>query len=165
MTIVSLIAVVDQQWGLGNNNQLLCHLPADLAHFKALTLGKPIVMGRKTFDSIGRPLPGRRNIVLSRFPQVIPGVEVMTSIVEVLKATDGTDEVMVIGGAQIYQAAFSCASRVYLTHIEHTFDADVFFPKLDNTHWQCVSEVCRAADEKNPFALRFCEYNQIAKEL
>ena len=161
MTTVSLIAIVDQQHGLGKNNQLLCHLPADLAHFKALTLGKPIIMGRKTFESLGRPLPGRRNIVLSRHAVSPAGVEVMHSIAEVLQNLTEVEEAMIIGGAQIYQEALKFAQRVYLTRIDHQFDADVFFPKLDENHWECVSEVYRDPDEKNAYGLRFCEYRLI----
>ena len=99
MTLVSLIAVVDQNGGLGKDNQLLCRLPADLAHFKAITMGKPILMGRHTFDSIGKPLPGRRNIVLSRQPLTMPGVEVMSSLQFALQAIGDAEELMVIGGA------------------------------------------------------------------
>ena len=161
MTLVSLIAVVDQNGGLGKDNQLLCRLPADLAHFKAITMGKPILMGRHTFDSIGKPLPGRRNIVLSRQPLTMPGVEVMSSLQFALQAIGDAEELMVIGGAQVYQEAFNMASRIYLTRIDHAFDPDVFFPKIQDSDWRCVSEVERSADEKNPYLLCFCQYERI----
>jgi dihydrofolate reductase len=157
---VSLIAAVDSNYGLGKNNQLLCHLPADLQHFKALTLGKPIIMGRKTFASIGKPLPRRRNIILSRTAQTIPGVEVVTSLLQALSLTESDSEVMIIGGADVYQQALPYASRVYLTAIEHHFEADVFFPKLDLKEWHCVSQSYRPADEKNAYGMWFYDYQR-----
>lgn len=156
MTIISLVAAVDQQYGLGKNNQLLCHLPADLQHFKALTIDHSVIMGRKTFASIGKPLPYRRNIVLSRNNQRILGVEIKSSLEAALDATSTENEVMIIGGADVYQQALPLASRIYLTIIEHTFDADRFFPTIDKTHWQCIEEIARVADEKNPYSIRFC---------
>lgn len=165
MTTVSLIAVVDEHGGLGQNNQLLCHLPADLAHFKALTISKPIIMGRRTFESIGKPLPGRRNIVLSRQSQAISGVEVMSSLQEVLESTALSPEIMVIGGAQIYESVFSMASRIYLTRIEHAFHPDVFFPTIDPKVWHCIKKEYRATDEKNPYGLWFCKYERIKGDL
>lgn len=161
MAVVSIVVVVDQNYGLGKNNQLLCHLPADLQHFKTLTWGKPIIMGSKTFLSIGKPLPGRRNIVLSRKEQVIPGVEMMSSLARALQATAADDEVMVIGGGQVFQEALPYASRIYLTRIEHQFDADVFFPKLDEKDWKCVRQVHRPSDEFNPYSLWFCEFERV----
>ena len=116
---VSLIVALDEQHGMGLNNRLPWHLPADLAHFKALTLGKPIVMGRKTFESIGRPLPGRLNLVLSRKNFEAEGVTVVSSLDEALRVAEdaGAPEVMVIGGMAVYQAALPCASKLYLTRV------------------------------------------------
>lgn len=161
MAVVSCVVVVDQNYGLGKNNQLLCHLPADLKHFKALTMGKPIIMGSNTFFSIGKPLPGRRNLVLSRENKVISGVEVIPSLASALQMTVENEEVMIIGGAQVFQEALSYTSRIYLTLIEHQFDADVFFPKLDDNAWACVSKVHRLPDEANPYALWFCQYERV----
>ncbi len=162
MARVSCVVVVDQNYGVGKNNQLLCHLPADLKHFKALTWGKPIIMGSNTFYSIGRPLPGRRNIVLSRKEQSIEGVEVMSSLPKALHETASDEEVMVIGGAQVFQEALPYASRIYLTLIEHHFaDADVFFPRLDGNVWHCVSQVHQLPDESNLYALWFCEFERV----
>ena len=155
------MVVVDQNYGLGKNNQLLCHLPADLKHFKTLTWGKPIVMGNQTFLSIGKPLPGRRNLVLSRKELTIPGVEVIPSLAAALEATAQEPEVMIIGGGQVFQEALPYATRIYLTLIEHQFDADVFFPRLDDAIWSCVSKVQRLPDENNPYALWFCEFQRI----
>lgn len=154
MAGISLIFAVDLENGLGKNNQLLCHLPADLLHFKTLTWGKPIVMGRKTQQSIGRALPGRRNLVLTHQRIAIPGIEVVHSLKEALLQTAGSEEVMIIGGAAVFKEALPVANRIYLTRIHHRFDADVFFPELD-AHWHCVSQAQRAPDEKNTYALTF----------
>ena len=161
MAIVSLIAAVDQKYGLGKNNALLCHLPIDMQHFKAKTWGKPVIMGRKTFESIGKALPGRRNIVLSRNQRVIPGVEIFSSLTDALHETIAEDEVMIIGGAGVYQEALPHASRIYLTEIEHQFDADAFFPKLEEKSWRCVDRMHRLADEKNPYGVYFCVFERV----
>ena len=98
----SLVAAIDENYGLGNNNQLLCHLPADLKHFKQITMGKPMIMGKKTYQSIGKPLPGRRNIVLTTQPTHIEGVELACSMQDALELVNESPEVMVIGGAVIF---------------------------------------------------------------
>ncbi|KTC99362.1 dihydrofolate reductase [Legionella erythra] len=160
MPMISLIAAVDEHRGLGKNNQLLCHLPADLAHFKQVTMGKPIIMGRKTFVSIGRPLPGRLNIVLSRTESAIPGVVAVSSLSEALKQVSEFPEAMIIGGAELFEQALPLASRLYLTVIHHRFDADVFFPCLDESEWSCLEALPRQADEKNQYNLTFCYYER-----
>jgi dihydrofolate reductase len=162
MTILSLVAAVDQAFGLGRHNQLLCHLPADLKYFKELTWGKPIIMGRKTFESIGRALPGRRNVVLSHQPGHAPDVEYAESLTDALHLVADAQEAMVIGGAQVFTQVLSMglAKHIYLTQIQHTFEADVFFPLIDDT-WQCVSRIYRPADDKNPYDLYFCQYEKI----
>lgn len=154
MTCFSLIAAIDLEGGLGKNNQLLCHLPADLLHFKTLTWGKPMIMGRKTYESIGRPLPGRRNLVLTHQSIDIPGIEIIHSLKDGVLRTAGSEEVMIIGGAAVFHEALVLANRIYLTRIHYRFDADVFFPELD-THWHCVSEQQRLPDEKNKYLLTF----------
>ena len=161
MTIVSLIAIVDEENGLGKENQLLCHLPADLKHFKTLTLGKPIIMGRHTFDSIGKPLPGRSNLILSRQPLKIAGVEVVSSLQKALTLVENDPEVFIIGGAIVFEQALDYASKIYLTLIHHHFKADVFFPKLDKSVWHCKEEVFRPRDEKNSYDLTFYLYERI----
>lgn len=160
MTKISIVAIVDNANGLGKNNQLLCHLPADLAHFKTITWGKPIVMGRKTYESIGKPLPGRKNVVISRHKESIPGVEVFPSLEAAFSALTDYAEVMVVGGAQIYQQILPVANYVYLTRIEHQFVADVFFPLLDEAVWQCKKTTYRPSDEKNPYSLSFSEFER-----
>lgn len=155
MPIISLIAAIDENYGLGQDNHLLCHLPADLKHFKAVTMGKPIIMGKKTFDSIGKPLPGRLNIVLSKHTQSIVGVESADSLEKAIKLAEDAAEIMIIGGATVYEQALPLASRVYLTQIHHTFTADVFFPKLDKAIWQPKEAIFAPRDEKNKFDMTF----------
>jgi len=160
--ILSLIAAVSQNFGLGKNNQLLCHLPADLAYFKSITMHKPIIMGHKTFASIGKPLPGRLNIVLSHQPQLyVSGVSVFNSLSAALQQVSDVEEVMIIGGAQLFSIALPYAQKIYLTHIHHEFDADVFFPTLLATQWHCVHKVLRQHDKNNAYDLTFCHYVKI----
>ena len=162
--IISLIAAVDERYGMGKNNSLLCHLPADLQHFKSLTLGKPIIMGRKTFESIGKALPGRQNIVLTRNTLTAEGVMVVDSLEAALQLTKDQIEVMVIGGAQIYAQALIHAQRIYLTIIHHQFDADVFFPDIDKAAWACIDAVEKLRDKKNEYDMTFCTYQRLAKD-
>jgi len=132
---LTLVVAIDAQRGIGVDNQLPWHLPADLAHFKRVTLGKPIVMGRKTFDSIGRPLPGRRNIVVSRNPEWShPGVEVAGSL-EAALALLGGEPASIIGGAQVFAEAMGVARRMIVTEIDHVFRCDTFFPPIDPAVW------------------------------
>ena len=156
--MISLIAAVDMQGGIGKNNKLLCHLPADLQYFKAMTSGKTIIMGRKTLESIGRALPDRQNIVLSRNELSIPGVIGCHSLEQALKTAQSAKEIMIIGGESVFDAALPLAGRVYLTVIKHIFAADVFFPALDLDLWECISQVERPADDKNAYALTFSVY-------
>lgn len=155
MSKISLIAAVDEQYGLGKNNQLLCHLPADLQYFKQNTLHKPIIMGRKTWESIGKPLPERMNIVVSRQLKPIEGITVVDSLEKALQVASYAPEIMIIGGAQLFAEALPLAQRIYLTHIHHVFDADVFFPALDKAVWKPVSSVLREGDEKNQWDITF----------
>lgn len=161
MTIISLVAAVDENRGLGKDNHLLCHLPADLKHFKNLTMGKPIIMGRNTYDSIGKPLPGRLNIILSRQNLSLEGVEIVDSLTKALALVKDAPEVMIIGGATVYEQALGLASQVYLTVIHHQFDADVFFPTISKTDWQCKEAVFQQHDEKNNYDMTFYRYERI----
>lgn len=159
--IISLIAAVDEQFGLGKDNALLCHLPADLQHFKSLTLGKPIIMGRKTFDSIGKALPGRQNIVLSHRPLIIDNIIVEASLEAALESTKDQAEVMIIGGANVYEQAMAFAQRIYLTVIHHQFDADVHFPEMNQQEWVCTSEAKHQKDDRHLYDMTFYEYQRI----
>ncbi|MDA7088895.1 dihydrofolate reductase [Pseudomonas sp. SA3-5] len=138
-----LIAALAQNRVIGRDNQLPWHLPADLKHFKALTLGKPIIMGRKTWDSLGRPLPGRLNLVISRQPGLqIEGAEVFASLEAAIVRAEqwareqGVDELMLIGGAQLYVQALPLAARLYLTRVETSPEGDAWFPEFDAGAWQ-----------------------------
>lgn len=161
MTKISLIAAIDENRGLGKNNQLLCHLPADLAHFKQLTIGKPIIMGRRTFDSIGKPLPGRTNIVLSHKQLSIEGVKVVPSLKAGIDEVCDAAEIMVIGGSAVFEEALPLAQRIYLTIIHHQFDADVFFPKFDETQWVRTVIDSKMPDAKNVYRMTFCQFDRL----
>ncbi|MBO4645657.1 MAG: dihydrofolate reductase [Bacteroidales bacterium] len=154
---ISLIAAMGNRRELGYKNQLLCHLPADLKHFKELTTGHPILMGRTTWDSLPvKPLPKRRNVVLSRQTMLQnPGAEFFSSADEALQALQKEEEIFVIGGATIYQQFVNLADTIYLTQIHADFEADVFFPVLDEKKWHVAEEEFHAADEKNPFDFTF----------
>jgi len=162
MAIISLIAAIDENRGLGKDNKLLCHLPADLKYFKTLTLGKPVIMGRKTYESIGKALPGRLNVVLSKHVREMAGATTVNSLEHALQLTVAAAEVMIIGGANIFVAALPVADRIYLTVIHHQFDADVFFPLFDEAQWCCQESTYRPADETNKFAMTFYRYERLA---
>lgn len=154
---ISLIVAMANQRVIGRKNQMPWHLPADLRHFKTVTMGKPVIMGRKTFESIGRPLPGRLNIVISRNPDwSYEGVECVTSLPDALSLVTEQEEVMIIGGGQLYKEALPMANQLYLTHIElNVDDADTWFPDYSAFEWQCVDSEAHSPDEKNPYHYRF----------
>lgn len=156
---ISMIAAMAQDRVIGLDNQMPWHLPADLAHFKRATLGKPVLMGRKTFESIGRPLPGRRNLVISRNPDYrVDGVEVVDSVeaaLALLASGEAVDELMVIGGGHLYAQLLPRADRLYLTRIELSVPGDTRFPAFDEGEWQCLEREAHPADEKNPHPYRF----------
>jgi len=154
--IISLISAMDRNRLIGNNNQLPWHLPADFAHFKSVTMGKPVIMGRKTYESIGKPLPGRTNIVLSRNPDTqYEGVECVSSFEHALALVPDAEEFMVIGGSTIYEMLLPRANRLYLTYVEAEFDGDAWFPEFDKNQWYELESVLRKADEKNLYDCRF----------
>ncbi|MFD0739962.1 dihydrofolate reductase [Lysobacter koreensis] len=157
-----LLAALDRAFAIGRGNALPWHLPADLKRFKALTLGKPILMGRKTADSLGRALPGRRNLVLTRSGQVpFAGMQAVVSLDQArsIAATDGADELCVIGGAQVYALCLPLATRMYLTHVDTVVaDADAFFPAFDHERWQVLAREAHPADTQHPHAFEFVEY-------
>lgn len=155
---LSIVVAYAKNRVIGKNNQLPWHLPADLKHFKAVTMGKPILMGRKTFESIGRPLPGRRNIVISR-EKAFDGCEHFQSIDAALVALRDEVEVMVIGGATIYTQLLPQVRTIYATEIDMVVDnGDAFFPEVDTQAWTIISEEKHLADEKNSCAYRFVTY-------
>ena len=158
---VSIIAAMDRKGLIGNRNRLPWHLPADLAHFKRVTMGKPVLMGRKTYESIGRPLPGRKNIVLTRSANFdAEGVMAANTLEEALEDAAGADEVMVIGGSTIYELALPLADRLYITHVDDTFQGDAWFPEFDPGEWHIIDSEEHAADEKNASDYRFVTYQR-----
>ncbi|GAA5190029.1 type 3 dihydrofolate reductase [Ferrimonas gelatinilytica] len=160
---IAMIACMAQDRVIGKDNDMPWHLPADLKHFKAVTLGKPVVMGRKTFESIGRPLPGRHNIVISRQKTFAPeGVTVVTDIDAALDAAGEVEEVMIIGGGQLYAAMLPRADRLYLTRVDLAVEGDTRFPAFDESHWQQLASEHRPADDANPYALEFVTLGRIA---
>ncbi len=153
--IVSMIAAMADNRIIGKDNQMPWHLPADFVWFKRCTMGKPVVMGRKTYESIGRPLPGRQNIVISRDDTlIIEGVATVTSIEQALEIAGDVDEVMIIGGGAIYAACLPIASKLYVTHIEATIEGDTQFPDWGEEFKETYSETYQA-DEKNAYNMRF----------
>ena len=146
---LAIIVAVAKNGVIGRNNQLPWHLPQDLKYFKSVTLGKPVIMGRKTYESIGRPLPGRANIVITRNPEwVAEGVKVAHSFGEAVQVANGlgTSEAMIIGGAEIYKAALSVVQRIYLTRVDLEPDGDAFFAEPDSSIWSLISSVDGEAD-------------------
>ncbi|MGY3914446.1 type 3 dihydrofolate reductase [Aeromonas australiensis] len=155
---ISMIAAMAHDRVIGKDNQMPWHLPADLAHFKRVTLGKPVLMGRKTFESIGRPLPGRRNLVLSRNSDYrVDGVEMISSLEEVISRLqgEGVEELMVIGGGYLYEQLLPKADCLYLTRIDLVVEGDTRFPAFDDGQWQRIACESHPADEKNPHPYSF----------
>ena len=157
-----LIAALDREHAIGKGNTLPWHLPDDLKRFKALTLGKPLLMGRKTAESLGRALPGRRNLVLTRSGQIpFDGMEAVASLDAALETArdDGTDTLCVIGGGEIYALSLPRATRMHLTHVNTRVEgADAFFPRFDPTGWQVTQREAHAADAKHAHAFEFVDY-------
>ena len=153
---ISLIVALARNRVIGRDNQLPWRLSADLQHFKRLTMGKPIVMGRKTCESIGRPLPGRTNIVVTRDSSFsAAGCRVVHSIDEALVAAGGADEVMIMGGENLYSQLLPRADRLYLTEVQADVSGDAWFPEFDQTQWQELERESHRADEKNEFDYDF----------
>ena len=157
---ISIIVAIAQNYAIGKNNQLLWHMPNDLKHFKQITSGRTIIMGRKTYESVGKPLPNRRNIVVTRQDIQIPGCEVVKSIDEGLSLCAHEDEVFIGGGAEIYRQAMDITDRIYLTIIHKDFEADTFFPEIDYLKWDEASREYNEPDEKNPLPYSFITLNR-----
>ncbi|MFS0764562.1 dihydrofolate reductase [Peribacillus phoenicis] len=155
--MISLIVAMDQNRVIGNNNKLPWHLPADLQYFKKVTMGHPIVMGRKTFESIGRVLPGRENVIVTRNQDFkAEGCVVLHDIAEIKMFADTRDEeVFVIGGAEIFKEILPFTDRLYITEIHETFEGDTFFPVNDENEWDKISSNPGSIDEKNRYAHDF----------
>ncbi|MFA1711080.1 dihydrofolate reductase [Peribacillus frigoritolerans] len=155
--MISLMVAMDQNRVIGKNNKLPWHLPADLQYFKKVTMGHPIVMGRKTFESIGRVLPGRENVIVTRNQEFkVEGCVVLHDIAQIKMFADNHDEeVFVIGGAEIFKEILPFTDRLYITEIHETFEGDTFFPEIDENEWDVISSNAGQIDEKNRFAHDF----------
>ena len=159
--MLSIIVAIAENYAIGKKGELLCHLPADLKHFKEITSGKTVLMGERTFYSLPKhPLPNRRNIVLTDVPgKTFDGAEVAYSLDELHQKVADEQEAFVIGGGMVYRQMMPLADKLYITHIHHSWeDADTFFPEIDLKTWKSVSAVRHEADEKNPYAYTFAEY-------
>ncbi|MBM7703205.1 dihydrofolate reductase [Metabacillus iocasae] len=163
--MISLIAAMDKQRLIGKENDLPWRLPEDLKHFKRVTTGHTVVMGRKTFESIGKPLPSRTNVIVTHQEQYQPeGTTVVHSLDELEKLDrELNDELFVIGGATLYEQTLQLATRLYLTHIDEVFEGDTYFPEIDLTEWKVVTKEQGPKDEKNPYTYYFTMYERVNK--
>jgi dihydrofolate reductase len=163
--MISIIAAMTENRVIGINNTLPWRLPADLRHFRQITTGHHVIMGRRNYESIGRPLPDRTNIVITRNPVYqAPGCRVKHSLAEALQDAGNDPEVFVIGGAEIYRQAISRADRIYLTLVHAEISGDTFFPEFDMREWRETSRAHHEADEKNPYAYSFVTYDRKNRE-
>ncbi|MDR2214445.1 MAG: dihydrofolate reductase [Nevskiaceae bacterium] len=160
---LSAVVAATENDVIGRGNQMPWHLPADLSHFKRLTLGKPVLMGRRTFESIGRPLPGRLNLVLSRRGFAASGVVTVSTLDEAMRAASDAPEMAVIGGADVFRLAMPQLDVLYLTRIHAHLNGDTFLPPLDPAQWREVSREWRAADERNVYAMSFITLERIKR--
>ncbi len=160
--LLSLIVAASENNVIGKNNQLPWHLPDDLRRFKALTRGHPIIMGRKTFESIGRVLPDRINIVVSETLEVAPtGTQLANSLSAALALVKGSEEAFVIGGSQLFQMSAPLADRLYLTRVHATIDGDVFLPPIHFSEWKEVSREEHPKDAEHEFSFTFIDYRKV----
>jgi dihydrofolate reductase len=162
--VISLIVAASANDVIGIQGELPWKLSDDLRRFRQLTMGKPIVMGRKTWESIGKPLPGRRNIVLTRTSDLeAPGCDVVSSRDEAVAVAGAADEIMIIGGSQVYDLFLPDADRIYLTRVHADVDGDAFFAVPAGAGWRLVTEERHAADERNEFDYSFRVYGRTGR--
>ena len=161
MTVVSFVVAYGRGRVMGKDNAIPWRAPADVRHFRDITRGKPVVMGRRTFESIGRPLPDRLNIVLTRDPGFrAEGCRVARSLTEALALAGDAPEVMVIGGAQVFAALFPTADRLYITEIDADFDGDTYFPEFDRTEWREIERRAHPPEEGDPLPYDIVTYER-----
>ncbi|MBQ3247064.1 MAG: dihydrofolate reductase [Alistipes sp.] len=158
--MVSVIVAVAENGVIGDKNSLLWHISEDLRNFKRITSGHPVVMGRKTFESLGRPLPNRKNVVITRQDIEIEGCEVVHSLEEALAMFSADEEIFIIGGAQIYREAMPIADRFYLTRVHHSYEGDTSFPEWNESEWQKVDSERFERGEKYEYPFTFEVYNR-----
>jgi dihydrofolate reductase len=155
-SIIALMAAVGENMVIGKDGDLPWHLPSDLRYFKRMTLGKPVIMGRKTLESLGKPLPGRKNIILTRQEDFFfEGTEIATSLDEALMRAGDAEEIVILGGGKVYTELLPQADRLYLTVVHADFDGDTYFPAFDIDEWAVVEQDSREADEHNAHAHTF----------
>ena len=158
----AFVVAMDEQGLIGRDNDLPWRLSADLQYFRRNTMGKPILMGRKTHESIGRALPGRQNIVVSSLTDYqAEGCDVVNSIEAALKLAADADEIMVIGGSSLFEQMFDTVDKLYLTRVHAELEGDTWFPEWDQTQWQLISQESHPADEKNDYAYSFEVYQRV----
>jgi len=158
----AFVVAMDENGLIGRDNDLPWRLSADLQYFRRITMGKPILMGRHTHESIGRPLPGRQNIVVSSLSEYqAPGCDVVHSIEDGLNAAGDADELMVIGGSSLFEQMFDAADILYLTRVHAELEGDTWFPAWDDSQWQLLSQESHPADEKNDYAYSFEVYQRV----
>jgi dihydrofolate reductase len=158
---VTIVVAISENHVIGKDNKLLWYLPNDLKHFKDITTGHTVIMGRKTYDSVGKPLPKRRNIIITRQAITIEGCEVVNSIDVALALCKNEDEVFIVGGAEIYKQALHLTDRIYLTIVHKEFDGDSFFPEISIQEWKEVYREDHQPDEKNSLPYSFITYERI----
>jgi len=165
MTTLSIMVAMGRDRTIGKNNDLPWRLPNDLKYFRKVTMGKPVIMGRKTHESIGKALDGRLNIVLTRDRNYQPsdGCVVTHSAAETLRVVEGYEEAFVIGGAEIIKLFLDLADRLYLTYIDEEFDGDVFLPEIREEEWQLRSVQPGVTDERNPYVYEFRVYDRVRR--
>lgn len=160
--ILAAIVATDLNNAIGLNNKLLWHLPADLKFFKQTTMGCPVIMGRKTYESIGRLLPGRKNLIITRNSNYkVEGAEIHTDLDSAIQSCEENEKVFIIGGSEIYNQSMDKITELYRTLVEHQFEADTFFPTIDLSKFKLVWHEDHIADEKNAYVHRFEKYQRI----
>lgn len=159
---VTIIAAMSLNRVIGHNNDLIWHLPADLKHFKTMTSGHHIIMGRKTFESVGRPLPNRTNIIVTRQKDYkIDGCIVVNTIEEAIAVVKNDEQPFITGGAEIYRQSFDFADTIELTLVHQEFEGDTYFPEFNKDEWKETQRILLPADEKNSIDMEFLRYEKI----
>jgi len=159
--IVSIVVAISQNYAIGKDNKLLWYLPKDLKHFKEITTGHTVIMGRKTYESVGKPLPNRRNIIITRQRVMIEGCEVVNSVEAALALCKDEAEVFIVGGAEIYRQALHLTDRIYLTIIHENFEGDTYFPEIKADLWKETERQDHEPDEKNLLPYSFITYERV----
>lgn len=160
--MITIIAAIAEQNALGKDNQLIWHLPADLKRFKQVTSNHHVIMGRKTYESLGKPLPNRTNIIITRNGNFkAEGCIIVNSLLQAIEAAKKDKNPFILGGAEIYKQSIEIADKLDLTFVHHQFEADVFFPEIDKTIWKETSRENYKADDKNKFDFSFVEFERI----